>query len=68
MLRRQPRLPASRASAGGSAVWGVSPVCGEPTFQIRIVAPVCVWGVTKSRTANAVLHAKVRNMRASVVL
>ena len=68
MLRRQPRLPASRASAGGSSVWGVSPVWGEPTFQIRIVVAVCACGVRRSRTANAVLHANVRNMRASVVL
>ena len=45
---------------------GVSPVCGEPTFQIRIVVPVCACGVTTSSAANAV-HANVRNMRASVV-
>jgi hypothetical protein len=56
----------SRASVGGIPAWGVSPVCGDPTFQIRIVVPVCACGVTKSSTANAV-HANVRNMRASVV-
>ena len=39
MLSRQPRLPASRASVGGILWWGVAPVCGEPTFQIRIVRP-----------------------------
>ena len=41
-------------------------MCGEPTFQIRIVVPVCACGVTTSSAANAV-HANVRNMLASVV-
>ena len=62
--QRQPRLPASRMSTGGGLVWGISPVCGEPTFQIRIVVAVCACGVARSSAANAV-HANMRNMRAS---
>jgi hypothetical protein len=69
-LRRK-RIDAQAPAAAGDLAreqrrhvrMGVSPVCGEPTFQMRIVVPFCACGVTRSSVANTV-HAKVRYMLA----